>query len=807
MVGGGEADSLANSGSLTILADAETTANRSSYSFIGGSRSSATMSATAIASGLVGGAGDDLLNNSGTLGVTTRSDVTGTGNTTTTIGAAKSTSTVSGGGVVSGLVGNDGDDILLNSGEITLLTQGRIWSNNQATTGGFFTDSVSTSIARMTTSGVGIDAGAGTNTVMNTGVLTLQLAGESVASAVSDGNVLSDIFGIDADAKASATASANGLSATGIAAGDDGNTIWNDGTVNVTISTVGRSGARANADAFASGDGTATAVTGMSGTRAYGILAGDGDNLIVNSGSLVVLARPVGDADSDSNADGIDFFRQPDSRANASVAMNDTLAVGIRVGDGANEIVNEGIIFVTSAPQANQAETDAVGVSGALEVLGFDILTGLDAFATSTALANNAKAYGILAGDGGNVIYNSGTISAIAAPKAVANARAVGVGLDGDATAKATAKAENALAVGIQTGSGDDVIWNDGTILALSAPFADAIQSRSTGFCPIEVVLEFLGIGCGFGNNPTPTKSISGRNAIGISTGAGDDIVVNNGTITATIGGSVGSGTAVTMGSGDDTFPLLDGSSTNGKIDLGADDDTLQLSGTPFASGQILGQSGTDTVLFVGAGSFATAFFGFEQAQKIGGGTFSIPILPTMQTISVLDGTLATSGNYVMSSGSTFEAFIDGDGTFGQLDVAGYVSLGGFLLVDAGDSLFMDGASFDIVTAALVINSFASEILPDPTPLLSFSVAQLVDSVQVTANVVSFATVATLDDSSQQIVAVHLDTVLGEADGTLASVLAQIQRLPGGSDFESILGGTAVRYACAYRHLASRQSN
>jgi len=757
MDGGDDADTMINTGVLGVVADSGITINRAAYSFIGGSSSSATLSASALGRAMAGGTGDDMISNTGTLGVTAIANATGTGNTTVTAGGAKVTSTGTSSATAVGLTGNAGDDTLTNSGSITIATYANPFSSNQANTGGFFTDTVSRSITYLGSSAVGMDGGAGLNTLINDGTVSLTLGGDSRASSASKGNTLSSIFGIDADANASSSASANNLSVTGFAVGDDANAIGNTGALTVLVATTGHSGANADADALASGDGTAVATTTIDSTRAYGIGAGSGDNMISNSGDITVTAAPVGDADTDSDADGIDFFRQPDSRSTSYVYVNDTRATGIQVGNGANTIVNDGNLTVLSAPKANQAEADAVTHSHTESVLGVDILTGLDAFATTYAAADNAAAYGILAGDGGNSIINTGTIDVRSTPYASANSRADAVGLDGDATATSSAYARNAHAIAVQTGSGDDFVQNAGTIRAIASPSVSAVSSSSPGFCPLEEILKAIGIDCGLTNSHPEHSSTSGAQAIAVTTGAGND-----------------------------TLWLLDGSYTQGTIDLGADNDTLEISGTPTIVGSVNGGSGTDRLLFNGEGSFNYGYSSFERAMKQGAGIFSVASLPTMQYLSVTGGTLQIGSNYSYSSSGVFGTFVDGDGTFGQLSVTGTAALAGEIQVAAGDKLFFDGTTYDVITATSLTGSFSTETLPMATAFLSFSLDQQAADLNVVAAVAPFTSVASSTSRIELAVGNYLDRLAPVATGHLADFLAGLQRLPTDTDFGSL---------------------
>lgn len=763
MLGGDGADQLFNTDRIRARSTSTGSINRTGYVFAGGARTSATASSSSTSLGIGGGAGDDIIENTGRVEARATSTTTASGNTTATVGSARASSTVSASARAVGLAGDSGADFISNAGNLIVFASANPRSTNAANTGGFFTDGVTDSRTSTTIRAIGIDGGAGGDDIRNTGDITIDIRGQARSNSTSDGDTLDNIFGLDLDAVARSTASNNGMDARGVSAGSDATSVWNDGVIDVEIRGSGNARSNADGDAFADGDGAATATVGVSTARAYGFVAGSGGNTFVNSGTVTVLSRPTGNADAISDADGIEAGTQPDSDATATVSLNSVRAAGVWLGNGADTVVNEGSINVTAEPRANQAEADAL--------FGGDFL-GIDTKAIATANVDNAAAYGISTANGADEVFNSGSVTVTSKPRAVANARAVSIGVDGDSRATANARARNAIARGIETGNGNDLIWNDGSITAISNPSVSATASARGTVGGDEVANE----------NPT----ISGRSAIAVLSGSGNDTIVNAGSITATLGASVGSGIGVSAGSGNDTLALLDGSSVRGSVSLNTGNDMLILNGTATTSAAPSGGNGVDTVVFEGAGSFARALSSFEIAQKTGGDLFAIPVLATMRSIDVQNGVLQTSSNYTFNNGGAFKAFVDGDGTFGQFAIGGATTLGGSVEVTAGSSFFTDGQSFDVITASSVGGAFTSETLPDATPLLSFDLVQLPQSVRVVASAASFATVAA-ENNVDRAFAAQLDEVAPQAGGALADTLARIQRLPGGADFASEL--------------------
>ncbi|MHA7872304.1 MAG: beta strand repeat-containing protein, partial [Hyphococcus sp.] len=692
ILGGDGADTLFNTGFARVRSTATGTISRFNYAFIGGSSNAATAGATATSLGLGGGEGDDDIENTGALEVRASASTTASGNTISTVGGVRSTSRVSATARGVGVAGDSGADFIKNFGALTVTAVASPNSTNDANTGGFFTDGVTDSRTTASIRVVGVDAGAGENEVWNTGVLSLQTEGNARTESRSKGDILDNIFGLDLDADARATSSNNGQDARGVSAGGEATAFFNNGTVDVAIRGSGYAFSNADGDAVVDGDGTARATVGVSTARAYGFIAGGGGNTLVNAGDIIVLSQPTGNADARSDADGIDATSQPDSRATASIALNTARAAGVWFGDGADAVVNEGLIDVTAAPRADQAEADAR--------FGGDVL-GIDSFATATASANDASAYGVRAGGGANVVSNSGTIIARAVPRAVANADARGVGFDGDAEARATANARNARAYGIATGAGADLIWNTGTVTAISNPSVSTSVRADTGrACIIDVGdVEVCESGEAVRDR---NSSVAGRTAIAVTTGGGDDAVINAGSIIASEGAATGNGDAVLLGSGNDMLALMDGSTTLGAISLGAGDDTLMLSGVATTNRAPNGSGGTDRLLFDGAGAFSLGFTSFEAARKINDGLFAVSALPTVATLEIQGGTLQSAAGYSFDAGGVYRTVVDASGAHGRFASLSGVNLAGAIEVTANSGLYTDGQGFDVVTGAAV---------------------------------------------------------------------------------------------------------
>jgi outer membrane autotransporter protein len=270
--------------------------------------------------------------------------------------------------------------------------------------------------------------------------------------------------------------------------------------------------------------------------------------------------------------------------------------------------------------------------------------------------------------------------------------------------------------------------------------------------------------------------------AIGIQTGAGNDTIVNQGTITATtiVNGVSSRGTAINAGAGDDMVKLTNGSVTNGNIDLGSGNNQLVLEGTPVISGTVLDGSSGLALVFNAAGSFGGALPGVS-ATKNGPGTFTLPTLNRMQRIEVNQGTLKIDSDYAFLGEGTFQAKVNGNGSYGQFTVNGKAALDGTMKIVRGSGAYVDGTAFDVLTASKGIEpgtAFSRVESPDDTRLLKFHTEQLSEGVRVKADVASFTAAA--GTPNQMAVARSLDRVLPRSSGDLNLLLGKIQALGDG---------------------------
>ncbi|HEX9365491.1 MAG TPA: hypothetical protein VF921_02630, partial [Vicinamibacterales bacterium] len=524
----------------------------SSFSVGGSGDTAGSLTASTRSAGIQGGDGNDAIQNDGDIVVRANSDLQNSGHVSNDLGGGTSAS----GEVVAtlsarGIDGGAGNDWIANNGTIDVKGTVSASSTHSTSSGFFFGGGTSIAQARAGLTAIGIDAGEGNNTVLSTKSIAVELSGSVSTQTSADGSTL----GFDGDANGF---SQTALSATavGIAAGDGANQITNTGSIAVKtwrpvdllditleVPLQATAGGHAEGHGFRSATEFANARTTV---FAAGISAGNGANAIRNEGSIDVDLRASASANASSDAGGAGIG---DGASHADSAIF-ARAVGITVGDGANQITNTGSIKVQTSLAAT-ADSLAVGH-----------LTG-DADSLSTAKIT-AFAAGIDAGNGSNTIRNEGTLDvalgAAARTSTFSDAGSTGSNFDFQ-EARVTAQG-----YGIHAGSGNNTVVNKGTI-----------NVTVTGTASIN----FASCNC--------TASVA-ASAIGIATGAGNDTIVNEGKITATkiVNGVSSPGIAISSGAGDDTVTLKNGSVTNGTIDLGTGNNRLVLEGTPVINGTIL---------------------------------------------------------------------------------------------------------------------------------------------------------------------------------------------------------------------------
>ena len=852
--GGDGADLMFNASNGVINVDARSGTHVSSmtYEFAGFLIPSAAESdaeATSTAAGFQGGAGADQVGNAGLIDVQAYALASAEADSEITFDldtAALATSYANATATAAGIDLGAGTNYAENSGTITAsaTAQARAYAVSDAE----FESTDSEVYARPVAIAWGIVGGNDGNTVRNTtnGNITAAAYANTtdpqghVSYANSDSG--RDATGV-AGNKSHAPVAAN---ATGIGTGSGADWIFNDGHIT----------ANARADGVVSANThvwyrypQADALSFVAAT-AKGIAAGAGSNLVVNNGHITVTGW--GNATNSAHAWSRDYRATANSIANVTgaatgieadgvvsntaagiidvtaratsyseantraehdyaIANLNALAIGIATASGGStpapdRIVNNGTLRVTAsagetaggaALYSTFADTDlsvtscdahgystsavhAVGISlgnrgatvindgnidvtGRARAYGWADAHSSDVHPNAIAIGSaDALAHGIQTGNGNNVLLNNGSLKVLAWADAFAHAYAdENVGAFRDEEAHGTAYA-NSRAYGIQTGNGNNWIANYGTI---------AVTAYST-----------VGVWVDTEDNDDEYRTTGAwASTVGIQTGSGNDTIINGGSILTTnrVGNTITAGIAIDAGAGNDTVALLDGSYVRGDIRLGTGNDTLELTGTSLRAGAVDAGAGTDALMLVGAGNLASgsAFSGFEQLVKTGEGTFILPPITTMQQLVIEDGALQFNGTYQFGTNATFESWLDKSGECGRLQVMGHAGLAGGLTVRRGAGPFQLGTTaYDLILGSTGVSGiFTSTNLPASSPLLSFRVHYLSDRMQLQIAALSFATYA--HNTVERSVGSYLDRLLPGSTGDLANVLDTIQQL------------------------------
>jgi hypothetical protein len=582
-----QSDALAVSAGLSV-AMSVTVQGDSTTTIDGAALAKSDVKADATAIGIGGGAGDDVIVNSGDLPLV-QSDATATGisaglNVSTSVtlkgnsvadvtGSALSDTSVGAQAVTAGLVGGDGNDVVENSGTVNLLADSdatgiaaslgveaavTFKGAQQADVGG-----TAASDARVTasSSATGIDGGSGEDTLTNSGNITLMAPGAADAQALGvsaslnvAGNLA--IKGIStgetssvAGSNANVTAEA---SATGVSGGTEADRITTTNTSSITAYPQAQAtGVAASLSVAGSMTGEATSaamseaiVTARS--QATGIDGGDGDDEIINAGGIALMNQGPGldqvDAEALAVSVSVEVAGTIAGSAEGEAISNaqtiaEAVSIGISGGEGSDSIENSGAIVADV-----DAETDTVAVGVSLNVTGAGTAEGAaltDARALSTALAT-----GISGGQGDDTIENIGDISLNTDADAVATA--VSVGLTGSARGQAEGRAladgsatAAAQSVGLDGGDGgDDITTADSTINTYAQSSSDS-QSVSVNIAGAMGLASGASVADASANSETYSAAVAG--------GSGGDTITNGSIITA-IANSSAEATSTSVG-------------------------------------------------------------------------------------------------------------------------------------------------------------------------------------------------------------------------------------------------------------------
>ncbi len=736
--GRGGDDMIQNDGDITVTATSTMDIDSDSTVAIGASHTNAQTNAAANAVGLAGGNGDNWLLNTGLVEVTSNATTTSNHSSYTFAGDPTTNAVLESNSHAFGVQTGDGDDWIRNDGTVDVVANATMTATGGARATFDFGTVEATAVVGSTAEAIGIDSGAGDDTIINSDVIAVRIENKTAATNNSNAGFL---FG-DAGADTSAAAS---LTATGIAAGDGDDQVLNTGSIDVTVNdttgplTVNATSNSNGGDFTIDGDARSTSSADLL-SALTGIDGGAGDNTIVNEGEITVTNKPTVAALSKADGDGLDGDGWGTTSVGVGKFDSPVSAIGIAVGDGNNSIQNSGTLTITSAPVGDSdvsIDGDNTGVA-----------TGV------TATTVRSLAVGIAAGDGANVILNDGMIDVTASANGDATSVVEpgwlvnGSGFEiGDAAAVSNA-------FGIRAGDGGNHIWNTGTIDVSAVSIA-------TG----------------------TTFETAHADATGILTGSGNDVIVNagSGVILTSISenGASGAGIAINAGAGNDRVRLIDQSAVFDDILLGDGNDVISFAGSASMTGVVYGGDGSDALRIEDQRTLAIDPADFDSIERL----------------HVDQGTLLVGNDYTFAEKGALRVDLF-DGGNGELVIDGMLDLGESttLIVSSSRTLLANGESFTIASADAVESVFADERLPESF-FVAFDVGYEPDRVTVAASVQPFATAAS--NPVQDSVSAYLDQIAAGATGDLAAVLGELQMLSDPDAIDAALSSLSSEMAHA----------
>lgn len=459
--GGSGRDRLDNRAAVTVGALARGRAVGTSVAVLGAASADAGSSARAQAIGIDAGRDNDRLVNSAAVRSEAAAESLTRGMAFTVAGSSSSAGSSTTAASALGLGGGDGHDAIGNadSGRVT------VRANTEASVSASAWNFIGAAAARATlgsqADATGIDGGAGIDRLFNAGIVDV-----ATGSLLTAGGQATAIFGgAAAGSKISAA-----TTAVGIAGGDDADTLMNLGQTTATARA--RMSARTVSASFAGSAATTEFVSAVANATALD--AGAGNDTVSNDGSAVAevsaLARTEGSSSTDLAGD---------AQASGTVAASAT-ARGIDGGSGRTWLSNGGSVGAIVSAQSWATHSSDSGV----------FFSDAGVVASSSARLSGA---GIVLGDGGHAVRNTGSIAVAASTGAgdwngngqaegtFARAQADGGDFDiftgdGDAAGTATVRTDVALD-GIRLGSGPSHVRNDGRISVRSG--ADGLRATA----------------------------------------------------------------------------------------------------------------------------------------------------------------------------------------------------------------------------------------------------------------------------------------------------------------------------------------
>jgi len=561
---GGDADEISTDGELTVKALSKGTAISTAQNYnilsVGAALQSAeansSSTAEALARGIDGGTGGEIITARGTLDVTADSFVKSRSRSSTVTGVslglnvqeAQSRAETIANSLAVGIDGGEGNDRINSNAAIILNALSNADTQaTSATNSGFNIagassgESAAGAATNVTATGIGIRGGTSELTfdqsdadvIINEGPISVTATVSAITQSTSTAD--STTFIGSAKGKAVSDASANVLAdGIGITSGADNDTITNKNTLTVKAKADSSVKSTSNVDSDvtfggASGIGVSDASANVR-AEATGISGGTGDDVITSLALVTVEAESIGSVTANSYVDAAVTFGGASSKAASDAsATKKAIARGIDGGDGDDVITNYNDLTVT-AISAGTVTSESRAKAKATFGSSRSLTT------TAAALEGAVDAAGIIGGSGDDRIKNLGDVNATAHADLTVNSLSM-------ATAKSTFGSSDARAFSVSTAQGKasavGISGDDGTDLIENEGVVNASAIVNTDLKSATVAIAHSTFGGEFTVAASTNYAAGESTSKGITAGAGDDKILNKQLVTVEAGGTV----------------------------------------------------------------------------------------------------------------------------------------------------------------------------------------------------------------------------------------------------------------------------
>ena len=558
-------DSVTNNGTIEVTATSNVKGGQIQLDLFDVTKTEATLTANATATGIKGTDNNEIVNNS-TILVTSTASVTAWTGEVNVLDQATANTTITPKATSTGIAGGNGYNQITNIGTISVTANvdayayfGELNAIDLAVLGA----GVGSADDPMKSVATGIKTGDGGSEIVNSP------AGKITANANSTANIASVIltlydFTIAADISKNAGSMATNVSAvaTGISGGSGNDTITNDGEISASAtSLVTSEGLGVAAEGVPSGVFSPSSdfykplftpadVTIKAAANATGIQGGAGDDTLTNTSKITTTAK----ATTGSGTLNVSFplleltglsewlgkwnnlVDYPPAIAVAGAGTSaQATAIGIDAGTG-NDTINNNPEAEINVTAKSFATTDQASVS--LQNVKSQGGTGwsmnMDLALTKANTIAVADAIGLDGAGGNDIIENRGLLDVDADATAVGTSVSVvaellkgmdqkkGLELLGLAAALTNVVTEaKSIATGIFGGTGNDYIYNFGQMEV----DANALVNSFSANVSVQGEIKGLSGGVTFAD----TSTTSTASATGISGGDGGDYISNEG--------------------------------------------------------------------------------------------------------------------------------------------------------------------------------------------------------------------------------------------------------------------------------------